>query len=97
MASWLDEIGTQVWGVLGAIGDEVRANGVLPMLRPVAPFNQPGIVAPAVTVGGVVAFFLLSGLAVAAFGSLLFALLALYLLLVEVFGFTVELHPFPVR
>jgi len=37
---------------------------------------------------------LLSGLAVTALGSLLLALLALYLLLVQVFGLSIELHPF---
>jgi hypothetical protein len=36
-------------------------------------------------------------MAVSAFGSLLLTLLALYLLLVEVFGFSVELQPFGTR
>jgi hypothetical protein len=37
---------------------------------------------------------LLSGLAVTALGGLLLALLALYLLLVQVFGLSIEVHPF---
>jgi len=40
---------------------------------------------------------MLSGVAVTALGALLAALLALYLLLVEVFGVTVELHPLGLR
>jgi len=50
-----------------------------------------------VTVGALITFLMLSGVAVTALGALLTALLALYLLLVEVFGVTVELHPFGVR
>src|SRR5262249_8047022 len=68
--------------------------GVFPLLQPVAPFNRPGFVAPAVAIGGLIGVLLLSGLAVTALGSLLLALLALYLLLVQVFGLSIELHPF---
>lgn len=97
MASWLEEIGTQLWGVGEAFYGEVRERGVLPMLRPVAPFNRPGFLAPAVTVGGLVAALLLSGMAVTAFGALMVALLALYLLLVQVFGISIEVHPLGAR
>jgi hypothetical protein len=48
-------------------------------------------------VGALISFLMLSGVAVTALGALLAALLALYLLLVEVFGVTVELHPLGVR
>jgi hypothetical protein len=47
-----------------------------------------------VTIGALITFLMLSGVAVAALGALLTALLALYILLVQVFGVTVELHPF---
>jgi len=47
--------------------------------------------------GGLLGIVLLSGLAVTAFGSLVLALLALYLLLVQVFGVSVEVHPFGPR
>jgi len=75
----------------------MRGQGLLSLLRPVAPFNRPSFLAPAVTVGALITFLMLSGVAVTALGALLTALLALYLLLVEVFGVTVELHPFGVR
>ena len=97
MASWIEDVGNQLRGVAEAFGAEVRGQGLLSVLRPVAPFNRPNFLAPAVTVGALITFLILSGVAVTALGALLAALLALYLLLVEVFGVTVELHPLGVR
>jgi hypothetical protein len=95
--SWFDEVTTQLRGVVDLFWGEVREHGVLPLLEPVPPFNKPGFLSPAVAVGGLLAIMLLSGMAVTAFGSLVLALLALYVLLVEVFGVSVELHPFGSR
>jgi len=92
--SWLEEIGRQLRGVADAFLGEVRTHGILPLLEPVPPFNRPGFLSPAVAIGGFVAIVLLSGMAVTAFGSLILTLLAMYLLLVEVFGVSIELHPF---
>ena len=92
--SWLDDVGRQLRGVADAMWEEVRAQGVFPLLQPVAPFNRPVFAAPAVAIGGLIGVLLLSGLAVTALGSLLLALLALYLLLVQVFGLSIEVHPF---
>jgi hypothetical protein len=92
--SWLDEMGQQLRGVLDALWGEVKQHGLLPMLEPVPPFNRPGFLSPAIALGGVLGVMLLSGMALTAFGSLVVTLLALYLLLVEVFGVSVELHPF---
>ncbi len=91
---WMEDVGTQLWGVAEAFGLEVRQQGLLSLLRPVEPFNRPGFLAPAVTVGALLTFLMLSGVAVTALGALLTALLALYILLVQVFGVTIELHPF---
>ena len=93
-AGWLDDVGRQLRGVADALWEELRVQGVLPLLQPIAPFNRPGFAAPAVAVGGLLAVILLSGMAVTALGSLLLALLALYLLLVQVFGLSIEVHPF---
>ena len=92
-ANWLEDLGTQLWHAAEAVGKEVRGEGVLALLRPIAPFNRPNFLAPAITVGALITFLVLSGVAVTALGALLAALFALYLLLVEVFGVTVELHP----
>ncbi len=91
--SWMDEVRTQLRGVVDAFWGEVKQHGILPLLEPVPPFNQPGFLSPAVAVGGLLGILLLSGVALTAFGSLLLTLLALYVLLVEVFGVSVELHP----
>jgi len=93
MANWLEEIGGQLWQMVDVVGKEVRGEGMLALLRPVAPFNQPQFLAPAITIGALLGFLLLSGIAVASLGALLTALLALYLMLVQVFGVSVELRP----
>ncbi|HZP43230.1 MAG TPA: hypothetical protein VFD84_17210 [Candidatus Binatia bacterium] len=93
MGNWMEELSNQLWAVVEAFGAEVREHGLLALLRPVAPFNRPAFLVPLVTVGALVGFLLLSGVAVTALGALLAALVALYLLLVEVFGVSIELHP----
>ena len=93
MATWMEDVGNQLWGVMEAFGFEARRQGLLSFLRPVAPFNRPGFLAPAVTIGALLTFLMLSGVAVTALGALLLALLALYILLVQVFGVSIELHP----
>ena len=95
--SWFQGVRTQLGGVVDALWGEVKQHGILQVLEPVPPFNRPGFLSPAVAVGGLLSILLLSGLAVTAFGSLLLALLALYILLVEVFGFSVELTAFTTR
>jgi hypothetical protein len=95
--SWFDDMRAQLRGVVDAVWGEVRQHGILPLLEPVPPFNRPSFLSPAVAVSGLLAIMLLSGLAVTAFGSLVLVLLAMYLLLVEVFGVSVELHPFGTR
>ena len=97
MADWLEQIGAQLWSVAEVVGREARGQGLLGLLRPVAPFNRPNFLAPAITIGALLSFLIVSGVAVASLGALLTALLALYILLVEVFGVTIELHPLGVR
>ena len=92
--SWIDGIGEQFWAVVEGFGTEARERGFLTLLRPIAPFNRPSFLAPAVTIGALLTFLALSGMAVTALGALLTALLALYILLVHVFGVRLELHPF---
>jgi len=94
---WLDEVSNQLWGMLDAFRGEARRQGVLALFRPIAPFNRPEVLAPAVTIAALLSVLLLSGVAVAALGAFVTALIALYLLLVQVFGVTIELHPFGTR
>lgn len=95
--SWMDDVTDQVWGVMTAFRDEVRRQGLLPLLRPVAPFNRPDFLAPALTVGAIISGLVLAGVALGSLGTFLTALLALYLLLVQVFGVSIEVHPFGAR
>ncbi len=92
--SWLDLIREQMVGAGTAFLAQVREHGVMPLLQPVAPWDRPSFLAPAVALGGLLGILLLSGMAVTALGSLGISLFGLYLLLVEVFGLRVELHPF---
>jgi hypothetical protein len=93
VTSWIDGIGEQMWALVEGFGTEARERGLLTLLRPIAPFNRPSFLAPAVTIGALLTFLALSGMAVTALGALLTALLALYILLVHVFGLRLELHP----
>jgi hypothetical protein len=95
--SWFEDVRLQLRSVVDTFWGEVKQNGLLPLLEPVPPFNKPGFLSPAVAIGGLLGILLLSGMAVTAFGSLLLTLLALYVLLVEVFGFSVEVAPFIAR
>jgi hypothetical protein len=97
MATWLEDIGEQLWAVADAFRTEARDRGLLTFLRPVAPFNRPDFLAPVVTVGALVTFLMLSGVAVTALGTLLLAMFALYLLVVQVFGFSIEVVPLGAR
>jgi hypothetical protein len=96
-ASWLDEVGRQLRGVADAFWGEVRGGALLPLLQPVPPWDRPRFASPAVAVGGLIAIVLLSGVAVAGLGAMMLALLGLYLVLVELFGVSVELRPFGAR
>lgn len=97
MASWYEQVRAQLASVADAFWSEVQTQGLLPLIQPVAPFNEPAFAAPAVAVGGVITGLLLAGVAVASLGAFLLAIVALYLLLVQVFGVSVELHPFGAR
>ena len=67
--TWIDGIGEQIWAVVETIGSEARDRGILTLLRPIAPFNRPAFLAPAVTIGALLTFLALSGVAVTALGA----------------------------
>ncbi len=81
--------------LLDSIRQETTERGLMPLLEPVAPFNRSPLLLPLVVAGSLVSLVFLSGIAIGAFAALFTALLALYLLLSEVFGVTLEFHPFP--
>ncbi|MCC6847717.1 MAG: hypothetical protein IT294_04385 [Deltaproteobacteria bacterium] len=89
-----------VWDQARLLFDNIRQEtsdrGLLPLLEPIAPFNRSPLLLPLVVAGSLISLIFLSGIAIGAFAALFTALLALYLLLTEVFGVSLELHPFPV-
>ncbi len=93
MTTWLETIYGEFRGVVGEFGQQVREQGLLPLLRPVAPFNEPAVLAPVVAISAVIGFCFLSGIAVSAFAALVVALLAIYLVLAQVFGYCFEFVP----
>lgn len=89
----LDYVYGQAKQLIENIRDETRELGILPLLEPVAPFNRSKLLLPLVVAGALMSLVLLSGVAIGAFAALLAALVGLYLLLGEVFGVSLELHP----
>lgn len=81
--------------LLDNIRQETTERGLMPLLEPVAPFNQSPLLLPLVVAGSLISLIFLSGIAIGAFAALFTALLALYLVLSEVFGVSLEFHPFP--
>lgn len=72
-----------------ALAGVAGARRLLAWLEPARPAAD--LVAPLVAVASVLVLALLSGLAVGALATLIVALFALYVLLTEVFGLSVEL------
>jgi len=95
--TWMDDVTEQLRAVAGAVWEEINVNGLMPLLYPVAPFDRPGFLAPAVAIGGLLGLVITSGLALTALGGLLLSLLAAYVILVDVFGFSLEFKPLGAR
>jgi hypothetical protein len=85
----------QATQLLENLRQETTERGLMPLLEPVAPFNQSPLLLPLVVAGSLISLIFLSGIAIGAFAALFTALLALYLLLSEVFGVSLEFQPFP--
>jgi len=91
----LDYVYGQAKQLLDTIRAETAEYGLLPLLEPVAPFNQSRLLLPLVVAGALMSLVFLSGIAIGAFAALFAALVGLYLLLSEVFGVTLELNALP--
>lgn len=91
----LEYVWDQARLLFDSIRQETSERGLMPLLEPVAPFNKSPLLLPLVVAGSLISLIFLSGIAIGAFAALFTALLALYLLLSEVFGVSLEFHPFP--
>jgi len=69
--------------------DSLAAIGRL--TRPIAPFNEPELMAPLLGLAGLLLSFILAGVAVSSLLSLLAATVALFLLLTRFFGVSIEI------
>ncbi len=88
---------TMLWEQLHGLWQQLRergdARGVLPLLRPVGPYAGPEALSPITMLAVMLGILASSGVALAALGVLLLALLVLYFLFTEVLGLTVEVKP----
>jgi hypothetical protein len=66
---------------------EAKETGVSALVTPVDPFNRSRVLAPVIAAAGVVSVLVLSGVAVGAMVTAAAALLAVYYLLTQVFGY----------
>ena len=82
----------QLLGLWQQVREQRPETGYLPLLRPVAPYDAPEVFSPLSALGVLLALVVTSGIALGALGILLAALLALYFLMTEVLGITVELR-----
>jgi hypothetical protein len=83
----------QLYGLWQQVRERGDAQGYLPLLRPVAPYAGPEAVSPITMLAVLLGIVVISGVAFAALGVLLLALLALYFLFTEVLGLTIEVKP----
>lgn len=96
MSGFLETVYSQVREFVKDMGQQLNGEGLLPLLRPVAPFNEPAVLAPVVAISAMLGVVIFSGVALSAFATLMVALLALYLMLAEIFGYSFEFVPFRV-
>jgi hypothetical protein len=93
MSGVIEAIVGQVRSIVKDMGVQLGDEGILPLLRPVAPFNEPAMLAPVIAISAVIGVVVCSGVAISAFATLMVALLALYLVLAEIFGYSFEFVP----
>jgi hypothetical protein len=79
-----------LWQQVREQGDE---QGYLPLLRPVARYAGPDALSPITMFAVMLGIVASSGVALAALGVFLLALLVLYFLFTEVLGLTIEVKP----
>ncbi len=86
-----EDLRSQVFEFLQSVRRESHESGFSALLAPVDPFNRSDLLTPLVTIAGIIGMLVLSGVAVGALATTLVALLALYFLLTQVFGYELSL------
>ena len=85
--SLYDALGSRIEDVLQSLRRETSETGLGPLITPVDPFNRSKLFTPVVTAAGIVSTVMLSGVALGALIVAMAALLALYYVLTEIFGY----------
>jgi hypothetical protein len=93
MSSLFTILREQLYGLWQQVRERGAEQGYLPLLRPVAPYAGPEALSPVTMLGVMLGIVVSCGVALAAFGVLLLALLVLYFLFTEVLGLTIEVKP----
>lgn len=93
MSPLLEELRAQVKRVWQGAAAVAFDEGLLPLLRPVPPYDQPAFLTPAAIAATVIGLAILSGVALGALAALMIALLGLHLLLTEVLGISFAIRP----
>ena len=96
MSSLFTILGEQVQAFWAQLRAEAGSEGLLPLLRPIPPYDGSPMLSPVTTLATLIGLAVLSGVALGAFGLLFAASLAIYLILTEVLGITIEVRPFRV-
>jgi hypothetical protein len=78
-------------GLYDSLKRETRDSGVRSLVTPVAPFNRSRVLGPVIAAAGVVSIVMLSGIAIGGVVTAAAALLAVYYLLTQVFGYEISL------
>lgn len=81
--------------LFSAFRDDSGAGSLSTLVQPVDPYNRSSILTPVVTAAALCGVVIASVVAVTSFSLTMAALLAVYFLLTEVFGYELEVMPFP--
>jgi hypothetical protein len=90
-----DQVASQMRGLFDNVSDEARSGGLAALVRPVDPFNRSAILAPLVSIAGIISVLLLTGLVIGTMAVTLAGILGICLVLVEVFGYEFDLAMAP--
>lgn len=92
-----DQVARQFNAFYESVSEEAREGGIAALIAPVDPFNRSSILAPLVSVAGIISVLLLTGLVVGAMAVTLAGVLAICVVLVEVFGYEFDLSVPPMQ
>jgi hypothetical protein len=85
------QVREQFLGFFDTVSNEAREGRLAALVAPVDPFNRSELLAPLVSIAGIIGVLLLTGMVVGAMAVTLAGILGICLVLVEVFGYEFDL------